>query len=146
MTMNTARAQAILSEAQQVRFIVEDFRPLAESLEWELGQHYLRERGSRAFLSDTSPVPFVINNDGVLSRQGAETFFNSLVQAEKTGPLGPKIFVLDGSITARLPVRMITPYTANLPRTNPTYWDEIIYLINAGYRIDRGMLLPPVLP
>jgi len=70
MTTNTA--EAILTEAQEQRFIIEDFRPLAESLEWDLGQRYLRERGSKAFLSDTSPVPFVINNDGVLSRQAGE--------------------------------------------------------------------------
>src|ERR1700722_8762199 len=76
MTTAVNPAQSILSEAQQQRFVIEDFRPLSDSLEWDLGQRYLRERGSRAFLSDTSPVPFVINNDGVLSRQAAELFFS----------------------------------------------------------------------
>src|ERR1700722_11251446 len=93
--MSCNAAESILSEAQQQRFIIEDFRPLADSLEWDLGQRYLRERGSRAFLSDTSPVPFVIHNDGVLSLQAAETFFSSLVQAEKAGPLEEKILVLE---------------------------------------------------
>src|ERR1700689_60316 len=93
--MSTKVAESILTEAQEQRFIIEDFRPLADSVEWDLGQRYLRERGSRAFLSDTSPVPFVINNDGVLSRQAAETFFSSLVLAEKASPLEARIFVLE---------------------------------------------------
>src|SRR5271168_1440826 len=95
MTTPTNPAQSILTEAQQQRFVIEDFRPLADSLEWDLGQRYLRERGTKAFIHDASPVPFVINNDGVLSRQAAETFFTSLVEAEKTGPLEKRIFVLE---------------------------------------------------
>ena len=87
MNPSANSAQSILAEAQEQRFVIEDFRPLADSLEWELGQRYLRERGSRAFINDASPVPFVINNDGVLSRQAAETFFTSLVESEKAGNL-----------------------------------------------------------
>jgi len=52
---------------------VRDFSPLADSLEWELGQHYLRDRGNKAFISDASP-PFVINDDGPLPCDGAEVF------------------------------------------------------------------------
>ncbi len=64
-------AQEILAAAQEERFVIEDFTPLADSIEWDLGQQYLRLRGSKAFISDTSPVPFVINNDGLLSCQAA---------------------------------------------------------------------------
>jgi hypothetical protein len=59
------------------------------------GQQYLRERGNKAFISDASPVPFVINNDGTLSRNAAEIFYASLVEAEKNGPLEAEIFVLE---------------------------------------------------
>src|ERR1700730_14924085 len=61
-------AEQVLGHAQAGREIVQEFIPLAESLEWTLGQAYLRGRGNKAFLSDTSPVPFVVNNDGALSR------------------------------------------------------------------------------
>src|SRR5580765_2761490 len=44
-------------------------------------------RGNKAFLSDSTPVPFVINNDGTLSRNAAEVFFASLVDSEKNTPL-----------------------------------------------------------
>ena len=94
MTTSTTPAQSIVSEAQQQHFIVEDFvrLPKVSNGTWV---SITSRRGSRAFLSDTSPVPFVINNDGVLSRQAAETFLSSFVQAEKAGPLEPKMFVLE---------------------------------------------------
>src|SRR5260370_28130342 len=77
----------VLTQSQSSREVIQDFVPLAESLEWDLGQQYLRERGNKAFISDSSPIPFVINNDGTLSRNAAEVFFASLVEAEEAGTL-----------------------------------------------------------
>src|SRR5262245_37554031 len=85
----------VLDSAQSGRIILEDFRPLAESLDWQLGQEYLRQRGSLAFIGDAEPVPFVVNNDGNLSLRAAEVFFASLVEAEKAGSLEKEIFVLE---------------------------------------------------
>jgi hypothetical protein len=87
--------EQVLAHAQAGREIVQDFVPLAESLEWNLGQDYLRQRGNKAFLADSSPVPYVVNNDGSLSRNAAEVFFTSLVSAEKAGKLESDIFVLE---------------------------------------------------
>src|SRR6516162_8709433 len=94
-TDSKSTAEAILAKAQSSRAVIQDFVPLADSLEWELGQEYLRQRGNKAFLSDASPVPFVINNDGTLSRHAAEVFFASLAETEKTAPLEDEIFVLE---------------------------------------------------
>src|SRR5580658_6660379 len=88
-------AEAILAKAQSGRSVVQDFVPLAESLEWQLGQEYLRQRGNKAFLSDATPVPFVINNDGTLSRNAAEVLFANLRDAEEQGTLEADIFVLE---------------------------------------------------
>ena len=85
----------VLDAAQSGRIVLEDFRPLAESLDWRLGQEYLRQRGSLAFIGDAEPVPFVVNNDGNLSIRAAEVFFASLVEAEKAGTLPRDIFVLE---------------------------------------------------
>ena len=41
-------AEQVLSKAQSSGDIVQDFVPLADSLEWELGQEYLRQRGNKA--------------------------------------------------------------------------------------------------
>ena len=87
--------EQVLAHAQAGREVVQDFCPLADSLEWELGQQYLKERGNKAFISDASPVPFVVNNDGTLSRNAAEVFFTSLVEAQKAGTLEEDIFVLE---------------------------------------------------
>jgi hypothetical protein len=87
--------EQVLANAQAGRDLVQDFVPLADSLEWDLGQEYLRQRGNKAFLSDASPVPFVINNDGTLSRHAAEVFFANLLEAEKTSPIELEIFVLE---------------------------------------------------
>ena len=80
-------AEQILTNAQDNRPIIQDFVALADSVEWELGQQYLKDRGNKAFISDASPVPFVVNNDGNLSRNAAEVFFASLLEAEKAGDL-----------------------------------------------------------
>src|SRR5438128_187430 len=87
--------EQVLAHAQAGREVVQDFVPLAESLEWVLGQQYLRQCGNKAFLADSSPVPYVVNNDGSLSRNAAEVFFTSLVAAEKAGNLERDIFVLE---------------------------------------------------
>jgi hypothetical protein len=122
---------AILAKAQSNRPIIQDFVPLADSLEWNLGQEYLRQRGNKAFLSDATPVPFVINNDGTLSRDAAEVFFASLLDAEEKGPLDDELFVLElgvgvglfaaifwtpSGIFARSTTRTITTACATSPR------------------------------
>ena len=78
--------EQVLTQAQSSREVIQDFVPLAQSLERDLGQQYLRQRGNKAFISDSSPVPFVINNDGTLSRHAAEVFVASLLEADKKDP------------------------------------------------------------
>jgi hypothetical protein len=75
--------------------VIQDFRPLADSLDWELSQLYLHERGSKAFLHDPEPVPFVVNNDGNLSVNAAEVFFASVQAADRAGTLEADVLVLE---------------------------------------------------
>src|SRR5947208_9147851 len=109
-------AEQIPTHAQAGREIVQDFVPLAESLEWELGQQYLRQRGNKAFLSDASPVPFVINNDGTLSTNAAEVFFAGLVEADQAGTLEEEIFVLELGIGVGLFARFFLDHLRDLCR------------------------------
>jgi hypothetical protein len=74
-------AEAVLAQAQAGRVVIQDFCPLADSVEWQLGQRYLQQRGAQAFLSDARPVPDVVNNDGTQSRHAAEVFFASAAAA-----------------------------------------------------------------
>src|SRR5438045_8748927 len=98
-------AEEILARSQAGREVVQDFVPLADSLEWNLGQEYLRQRGNKAFLSDASPVTFVVNNDGTLSRHAAEVFFANLQEAEQQSLLEEEIFVLELGIGVGLLAR-----------------------------------------
>src|SRR5262245_56606534 len=92
---NSSLTQQVLAHSQSSLEIIQADCPLAESLAWELGQQYFRERGNKAFIGDTIPVPFLINNDRTLSRNAAEVFFTSCVEAEKVRELEPDIFVLE---------------------------------------------------
>ncbi len=122
-------AEQVLAHAQAGREIVQDFVPLANSLEWDLGQTYLRQRGNKAFLSDTSPVPFVVNNDGTLSRNASEVFFASLVAAEEQGPLEDEIFVLELGIGVGLFARYFLDSLRSLCRQHrKDYYERLTYI------------------
>ena len=120
---------AVLDSAQSGRIVLEDFRPLAESLDWRLGQEYLRQRGSLAFIGDAEPVPFVVNNDGNLSLRAAEVFFASLVEAEKAGTLQRDIFVLELGIGVGLFARFFLDRMMQLSdQAGKDYYDRLTYI------------------
>ena len=122
-------AQQVLENSQASRDVVQDFCPLAESLEWDLGQQYLKERGNKAFISDASPVPFVVNNNGTLSRNTAEVFFANLVETEKSGPLEDEIFVLELGIGVGLFARFFLDCFRDICRKHKKdYYDRLCYI------------------
>lgn len=121
--------EQVIGKAQSSREVIQDFVPLAQSLEWELGQEYLRQRGNKAFISDASPVPFVINNDGTLSRNAAEVFFTSLAAAEKAGTLETEIWVLELGIGVGLFARFFLDHFRDLCRArSKDYYDRLCYV------------------
>ena len=135
----TPLGEQVLARAQSSRDLVQDFVPLADSLEWELGQEYLRQRGNKAFLSDSSPVPFVINNDGTLSRHAAEVFFANLQESEKTSPIEDEIFVLELGIGVGLFARFFLDRLRELCReSGKDYYDRLTYI--AADRSERMLL------
>src|SRR5262245_23847385 len=119
----------ILAHAQASREVIQDFVPLADSLEWRLGQEYLRQRGNRAFLSDAHPVPFVINNDGALSHAAAEVLFASLLAAEKDRPLPSELFVLELGIGVGLFARYFLDAFRDLYHEHQKdYYEHLTYV------------------
>jgi hypothetical protein len=109
--------------------VIQEFVPLAASLEWAIGQEYLRQRGNKAFLSDTSPVPFVVNNDGTLSRNAAEVFFAALQAAENDGRLDDDIVVLKLGIGVGLFARYFLDSVRDLcRRAKKDYYDRLTYI------------------
>ena len=122
-------AERVLAHAQAGREVIQDFVELAASLEWELGQEYLRQRGNKAFLSDASPVPFVVNNDGTLSRNAAEVLFVGLQTAEQDGTLEDEIVVLELGIGVGLFARYFLDSMRELSRRHKKdYYDRLNYI------------------
>jgi tetratricopeptide (TPR) repeat protein len=123
------KAETILTLVQEGRAVVEDFVPLTESLDFELGQQYFRERGSHAFISDSTPVPFTINNDGSLSRRTAELFFAGLAESEKKEPLESTLHVLELGIGVGLFARLFLDSFKDLcSREGKDYYRRLVYI------------------
>ncbi len=80
-------AAELLRRTSVWRQLVEDFRPLARSLEWRLADlHWMRE-GVFPFID--SHVPYLVNNDGRLSADAAALLFqNCLETRARQGPIG----------------------------------------------------------
>jgi tetratricopeptide (TPR) repeat protein len=124
-----ALATSILSEAQADRVLIQDYCPLADSIEWNLGQRYLHERGSGAFLGDASPVPYVINNDGTLSRHAAHVAFAAARAADQAGTLERDIFVLELGLGVGLFARFFLDTFRDLcDQHGKDYYDRLTYL------------------
>jgi tetratricopeptide (TPR) repeat protein len=138
-TAAPSSAAAILAQAQSNRAVIQNFVALADSLEWNLGQEYLRQRGNKAFLSDATPVPFIINNDGTLSRNAAEVLFANLVDAEQQGPLEDELFVLELGIGVGLFARFFLDAFRDLcQERHKDYYDRLCYI--AADRSERMLL------
>jgi hypothetical protein len=126
----------VLDDAMSGGLVLQDFCPLAESLEWQLGQRYWQERGSHAFISDPEPVPFVINNDGNLSIQSAEVFFASVQAADQAGQLPEDLFVLELGIGVGLFARDFLDWFQQLcDQAGVDYYDRLCYV--AADRSDK---------
>jgi tetratricopeptide (TPR) repeat protein len=60
--------------------VVEDYRPICQSLDWQLGQLYFEREGHRSFLDGS--VPYLVNNDGFLSTRAAELLYEGVSERE----------------------------------------------------------------
>jgi hypothetical protein len=119
----------IVDQAQANWFVLQDYRPLAESLEWELGQEYYRHHGSLAFISDPDPIPFLIHNDGNQSIRVAEVLFTSLVVSEAEGKLEDEIYVLEMGIGVGLFARYFLDWFQHLcDQAGKDYYDRLCYV------------------
>ncbi len=129
----------ILIQSQASRPVIQDFVPLAKSLEWNLGQTYLKERGSAAFTTDASPVPFVVNNDGTLSRHAAEVFYESLeasgAEQVRQGATNERreeedLYVLELGVGVGLFARFFLDHFKELCRKNGRdYYQRLCYIL-----------------
>lgn len=122
-------AKSIMVRDRAERAVLQDYCPLADSIEWRLGQRYLLQRGSQAFLGDARPVPYVINNDGTLSRHAAEVLLASVAAADGAGALEGDIIVLELGIGVGLFARYFLDAFRDLCELHGTdYYDRLRYV------------------
>jgi tetratricopeptide (TPR) repeat protein len=119
----------VIACAQGGRLLIEDYRPLTDSLAWQLGQQYWLQRGSQAFISDANPVPFTVNNDGGLSVRAAELLFTSLQIAEEAGNVEDEILVLEFGIGVGLFARYFLDWFRHrCDEAGKDYYDRLCYI------------------
>jgi hypothetical protein len=129
----------VLAKARENRFVVQDFRPLRDSVEWRLGQHYYQERGSKGFIADAAPIPFLINNDGSLSARAAELLYQSLAESERERTLEDTVLVLELGIGVGLFARFFLDRLRDLcSRSGKDYYDRVCYV--AADRSEKMLL------
>jgi tetratricopeptide (TPR) repeat protein len=118
-----------LGRGEDGRLCLQESRPFAESLEWELGQAYLRQKGSEAFLHDHAPVPYVINNDGSLSVAAAGLLFCALRESDQAGALEEEIRVLELGVGVGLYARLfLDGFRALCRQHGRDYYDRLYYV------------------
>src|SRR5688572_8953260 len=126
-------ADEILAAVQDRRFLLQDFVPLSESLDWTLAHLYWQQAGAAAFLSDRVPTRVV--SDGNLSAGAAEVFFTSLLAAEGRGELEGTIEVLEVGVGSGLFARyFLDEFRSICQDYKKNYYDRLVYLASDASR------------
>ena len=126
--------------------ILESYRPLGQSLDWELGQLFYRCRGNTVFLN--GEVPYLVNNDGVLAARAASLFF-AFIEERAAGANGRELRVLEFGGGSCLFARGFLLAFERLSRANARdYHERLTYVIadHSGPMLEdarRSGVFPP---
>ena len=112
------------------RRVIQEFCPLAESVEWKVGQQFYGAHGCSAFNGAADlQVPYLVNNNGTLSSKAASVLFASLKEAERTGTLEERIQVLEIGPGLGLFARLfLDRMRALCTEANKDYYDRLVYV------------------
>jgi len=119
---------AVLDEVTVERLLVQDFRPVVDSLEWELSGHYWTTHGLTPFVKNE--VPYVVNNSGWASYNAAQVLFANCYEADD---LGEQIPVLELGAGLGLFARQFLDAFRRLCRDRERdYYDRLVYCVTDG--------------
>ncbi len=105
------------------RDALQDFRPLAQCLEWELSELHWNLAGLLPFVE--SDVPFIINNTGRLSEHAAAVLFANCTELDDGGP----ITVLElGAGTGLFAKYFLDVFRAICRQEQRDFYDRLLYL------------------
>lgn len=117
----------LLLESRCKDEVIQEFCPLAESLDWLLGQLFYRKRGSLAFRSSRSAVPYEVTSDGNLSASAAELLFSDL---ESQGDVPGQIIVLELGAGSGLFAKCFLDIFRDINRLRrKDYYDRLLYVV-----------------
>lgn len=130
MSENTQDASAIelapIADAQVADVMLDDYRPLIESLDWRVAQAYWHLRGTQAFT--THEIPNLINNNGMRAHKAADVFFEHLLEIEERGDLELKIEVAEIAIGLGLHARFFLDRLRDRCKAeDKDYYDRITF-------------------
>jgi Flp pilus assembly protein TadD len=127
--------------------VLEDFRPVSESLEWRIGAAYWETAGARAFFADH--VPHLITNDGMLAVRDADVLFASCALAARAGALEHDIAVLElGAGLGVYARQFLDRFAAVCAHDRCDFYDRLTYYVTdrSGRMLDdiaaAGTLAP----
>ncbi|MEP6535987.1 MAG: SAM-dependent methyltransferase [Bryobacteraceae bacterium] len=125
--MTSASPGQILASVSSGRQVIQDFCPMAASIDWELGQLFWEVRGGGSFTSHE--VPYTVNNDGRLSASAASILFQSLLESEVQGGAEGPIRVLELGVGSGLFARFFLEVFSGLCREqDKNFYDRLIYV------------------
>jgi tetratricopeptide (TPR) repeat protein len=106
--------------------ILEDFRPLAASLEWRLAAVHWRQAGTLPFAENE--VPFLVNNSGRLSDAAARLLLTSCLEASP--PTDGPIVVLElGAGSGLFALLFLNSFRTLCAEGGHDFYDRLRYLI-----------------
>jgi tetratricopeptide (TPR) repeat protein len=117
----------VLGAATARQLVLQDFRPLASSLEWELSRLHWQLAGTLPFAENE--VPFLINNTGRLSEDAAALLFHNCVEAPPSG----RLVVLELGAGCGLFARLfLDAFRTLCSQEGADYFDRLTYVVSDG--------------
>jgi tetratricopeptide (TPR) repeat protein len=105
--------------------VVEEFRPLAESLEWRLAQLYWQRAGVLPFAE--SEIPFLVNNSGRLSESAARLLLANCLELSPAD--GPIVLLEVGAGTGLFARFFLDAFRSLCAQAGRDYYDRLRYVV-----------------
>lgn len=105
--------------------ILQDFKPLCDSLEWEISDAYWKERGAQPFAEDE--VPFIVNNSGILSENTATVLFANCTEFSPDGDI---TVVELGAGSALFSKYFLDAFRAICHQEHKDFYTRLVYVVS----------------
>src|SRR5258708_6934104 len=106
---------------------LQDFRPLAQSLEWQLADAYWSSAGALPFVRND--VPYLVNNSGRLSEGAAELVFAAWCERAASLPARLVVFEL-GAGTGLFARYFLDALAARCRAEGRDFYDRLTYVVS----------------